>query len=340
MTALDQHAKEPRWVAWRNERRGDKLTKVPYCAPDKKAKADDPTTWLCRAEAERVAAKIVNGLGGGVGYELGDLGNDLYIGGIDLDSCLNNGEATDWAAAIMASAPTYGEQSPSGTGLKLFFYLAAEDVRPFLDLIAVLPTQWGCRRDVPGENARDHGPAVEIYLSHRYFAVTEQRWPDLPEQITVLEWEALQRLATLIPPSKSGDNSRLQPPFAKALRCAGRERLSRRWSRHCGRIPKRLLGSVKKVRPPAAVNCEEFGKRQRFRSMRPRKAPSRSTTSTPTCRCTTTSMCHHASRGQLPASTHASRLSRLSTRLDNLCSMSRESPKLSLQACGLIRTDR
>ena len=69
MTALDQHAEEPRWVAWRNERRGDKLTKVPYCATDKKAKADDPATWLCRAEAERVAAKIVNGLGGGVGYE-------------------------------------------------------------------------------------------------------------------------------------------------------------------------------------------------------------------------------------------------------------------------------
>jgi hypothetical protein len=222
--ALDQHAKEPRWVAWRNERRGYKLTKVPYCAPDKKAKADDPATWLCRAEAERVAAKIVNGLGGGVGYELGDLGNDLYIGGIDLDSCLNNGEATDWAAAIMASAPTYGEQSPSGTGLKLFFYLAAEDVRPFLDLIAVLPTQWGCRRDVPGENACDHGPAVEIYLSHRYFAVTEQRWPDLPEQITVLEWEALQRLATLIPPSKSGDNSRSAAAFRKgaALRRAGK----------------------------------------------------------------------------------------------------------------------
>jgi putative DNA primase/helicase len=112
--ALDQHAKEPRWVAWRNERRGDKLTKVPYCAPDKKAKADDPATWLCRAEAERVAAKIVNGLGGGVGYELGDLGNDLYIGGIDLDSCLNNGEATDWAAAIMASAPNMASNRHPG----------------------------------------------------------------------------------------------------------------------------------------------------------------------------------------------------------------------------------
>jgi putative DNA primase/helicase len=117
MTALDQHAKEPRWVAWRNESRGDKLTKVPYCGTDKKAKADDPATWLCRTEAERVAERIVNGLGGGIGYELGDLGNDLFIAGVDLDSCLNGDRLADWAAVVLAAIPTYGEISPSGTGL-------------------------------------------------------------------------------------------------------------------------------------------------------------------------------------------------------------------------------
>ena len=107
MTPFD--AEEPRWVAWRNERRGEKLTKVPYCGIDNKAKADDPTTWICRAEAEQVAARIVNGLGGGIGYELGDLGNDLYIGGFDLDSCLNGAWLAAWATAIMATMPTYGE---------------------------------------------------------------------------------------------------------------------------------------------------------------------------------------------------------------------------------------
>jgi hypothetical protein len=233
MTALDQHAKEPRWVAWRNESRGDKLTKVPYCGTDKKAKADDPATWLCRTEAERVAERIVNGLGGGIGYELGDLGNDLFIAGVDLDSCLNGDRLADWAAVVLAAIPTYGEISPSGTGLKLFFHLASEDVRPFLDLIGVPSHQWGCRRDVPGENARDHGPAIEVYFSHRYFAVTERHWPDLPERVEFLEWEALQRLAASIPPPKSegassgkgaGDNSRSAAAFRKgaALRRAGK----------------------------------------------------------------------------------------------------------------------
>jgi putative DNA primase/helicase len=234
MTALDQHAEEPRWVAWRNERRGDKLTKVPYCGTDKKAKADDPATWMCRTEADRVAARIVNGLGGGIGYELGDLGNDLFIAGLDLDSCLNGTGLADWAAVVLAAIPTYGEVSPSGTGLKLFFHLGSEDVRPFLDLIGVAANQWGCRRDVPGENARDHGPAIEVYLSHRYFAVTGQHWPDLPERIEFLDWEVLQRLAALIPPPKSaaiasaskdatGDNSRSAVAFRNgaALRKAG-----------------------------------------------------------------------------------------------------------------------
>src|SRR5216683_2164223 len=33
--------------------------------------------------------------------------------------------------------------------------------RPFLDRIDVQPGHWGCRRGVPGEDARDHGPAIE-----------------------------------------------------------------------------------------------------------------------------------------------------------------------------------
>jgi hypothetical protein len=233
MTPLDPYDEDRRWVGWRNELRGEKLTKVPYCGVGKKAKADDPTTWVSRADAERVAARIVNGLGGGIGYELGDLGNDLYCGGIDLDSCLDGEALADWAVAIIAAAATYGERSPSGRGLKLFFHVAAEHVRPFLDLISVFPEQWGCRRDVAGKDARDHGPAVEVYLSHRYFTVTGLHWPDLPAQIQCLDWDALERLATLIPPPKSavgssanrgGDNSRSAAAFRKgaALRRAGK----------------------------------------------------------------------------------------------------------------------
>lgn len=47
LVSLADLADEPRWVAWRNEPRGDnpaKTTKVPYCTRSKKAKADDPRT--------------------------------------------------------------------------------------------------------------------------------------------------------------------------------------------------------------------------------------------------------------------------------------------------------
>ena len=74
MSAFDPLATTARWVAWVNELRGEKSTKVPHSPHGGMAKSDDPSTWGTRAEAEAKAAKIVNGLGGGIGYELGDLG--------------------------------------------------------------------------------------------------------------------------------------------------------------------------------------------------------------------------------------------------------------------------
>ena len=75
--AFDALAEAPRWTAWRNELRGGKKTKIPYSPHGGMTKADDPSTWGCRAEAETTAKRIVNGLGGGIGIELGEheLGN-------------------------------------------------------------------------------------------------------------------------------------------------------------------------------------------------------------------------------------------------------------------------
>jgi len=122
MTALDALACEPRWVAWRNEPRGGKPTKVPYAPDGRKAKADDPSTWGTRKAAEARASRIVNGQGGGIGIQLGDLGADTHLCGIDLDSCIaDNGALAPWAAEIVSAIPTYTERSPSGRGLKMFF---------------------------------------------------------------------------------------------------------------------------------------------------------------------------------------------------------------------------
>jgi putative DNA primase/helicase len=233
MTPLEILALEARWVAWRNELRGSKPTKVPYAPDGTKAKADDPATWGTRDEAERCAAKLVNGQGGGIGIQLGDLGTDVHLAGIDLDSCLGeDGTLAKWAQAILDAVPSYAEVSPSGHGLKLFFYMMISDARPFLDRIGAQHGQWGVRRDVPGKDARGHGPAVEVYLSHRYFTVTGNKWPGAPDELTLLDGANLDRLAALIPPGKpSGssrgngvDNSRSAIAFRKgaALRRAGK----------------------------------------------------------------------------------------------------------------------
>src|ERR1700736_1756435 len=88
------------------------------------------------------------------------------------------------------------------------------------------------RRDVPGEDARDHGPAVEVYFRNRYFTVTGNKWLGAPDQLTLLGGANLDRLAVLIPPGKSSgsnrgngvDNSRSAVAFRKgaALRQAGK----------------------------------------------------------------------------------------------------------------------
>src|SRR5262249_45355435 len=105
------------WVAWRNEPRDEKLTKVPYTAVGRRAKSDDQSTWLRHDDAALVAEAIDNGLGGGVGIMLGQCGNKR-IAGIDLDTCRDpvTGEIEPWAQAIIDRMETYAEVSPSGMG--------------------------------------------------------------------------------------------------------------------------------------------------------------------------------------------------------------------------------
>jgi hypothetical protein len=97
-------APTPHWSVWREELRTtqqgkQRLTKVPYdghallepVPRQRRAKANDPTTWATRAEAE-AAARILRELAPpefrvGVGFMLGDLGNGISVGGVDLDSC-------------------------------------------------------------------------------------------------------------------------------------------------------------------------------------------------------------------------------------------------------------
>jgi hypothetical protein len=231
MNAFDHFAEDARWVGWRNEPRGPsgRVTKIPYGVGGKPAKADDPQTWLSRQEATALADRIVNGLGGGIGFQLGDIGSDTYVIGVDLDSCIaaegDDRGIAPWAQEIVDAVQSYVEVSPSGRGLKLFAYVEAENVRPFLALLGISADGWGCRRSVPGHSGADHGPAIEVYCARRYFAVTGRRPSWAHENLSLLNWETLAHLATLVPPIGGGgrDNSRSAKAFRKgaALRRGG-----------------------------------------------------------------------------------------------------------------------
>jgi hypothetical protein len=216
----DSLAELSRWVAWRNEQRRGKSTKVPYAPNGRRAKEDDPSTWGTRDEAEARAAKLVNGISGGVGIQLGDLGDDVFLAGIDLDSCIDaDGCLALWAEKILAELDTYAERSPSGSGVKVLFYIARENVRPFLALLSVTdPDQWGIRRSV-GLNGSNHGPGVEISTNRRYFAITDDRWPGSSGKVHLLDWKTLQQLAPLVPEaSKNRDSSRSAKAFREGAR--------------------------------------------------------------------------------------------------------------------------
>jgi putative DNA primase/helicase len=223
-TAFDQIADAARWVAWRDETRKGKPTKVPYCPEGgERAKPNDPSTWGTRTQARDRAEQLRNGKGNsGIGIILGDLGTGAHLIGIDFDSCIDeHGCLALWAEKILVWLHTYAERSPSGTGLKVFFRCKSEYVRPFLDLLGVDPDKWGTKRSV-GEDTREHGPAVEVYCSHRYFAVTGELWLGKPDSVELLDWPALEQLARAIPANGGGkpngrDNTRSAVAFRRGL---------------------------------------------------------------------------------------------------------------------------
>ena len=127
------------WVAWRNEQRKGTLTKVPYAAPGRQARTNNCTTWLTYDRAAKVADKIVDGAGGGVGIVLGRVDDDC-LAGVDLDSCRDprTGQIAPWAQAILDRLDTYAEVSPSGTGVKAFLLIDLADI---VELRRVMGTQ-------------------------------------------------------------------------------------------------------------------------------------------------------------------------------------------------------
>ncbi len=209
---LSTLAVSPRWVAWRNEERNGKVTKVPYATAKKRARADDSSTWQTRDAAQAVATEIVGDLGGGVGLELGDLGDGRAIGGIDLDTCRSaDGTVEQWALDVLAAFETYAEVSPSGTGLKAFFRY---DVATLPDLRKAMQTEHGKAWKRAGG---DHPPAIELHLGNRYFAVTDRRHPEAPFDLAEVDAGKLLYLIRVDGPEFARTGRKQKPERAEPL---------------------------------------------------------------------------------------------------------------------------
>jgi hypothetical protein len=199
--ALNDLVPIPQWVAWRNEMCDGEPTKVPYAGVDREAKSDDAATWCPHDAAAAVAEAIVNGTGGGVGIMLGECA-DTWIAGIDLDTCRNQqtGVIEPWAQAVLDRFDTYAETSPSGTGVKAFFQIELADVAP---LRAIMRTaEHGRQFKRPGGGK--HPPAIELYISRRYFAVTWECLPDSPPELRRASLDDLRWLIEDVGPGFAG----------------------------------------------------------------------------------------------------------------------------------------
>jgi hypothetical protein len=111
------------WVIWKWERRGDKLTKVPYQAnnPSRNAKSNDPRTWATFDMAVASAHYA-----SGIGFVL----SEGEICAFDLDKCRDpaTGALAVWARKLLEECGSYAEITPSGTGLRIIGYGSGEKV--------------------------------------------------------------------------------------------------------------------------------------------------------------------------------------------------------------------
>ena len=202
IVTLQTLAALPRWVSWRNEPQADgKLRKTPYQpGENRRAKADDPATWGLRRDAAAHAEMFVDpAFGGGVGLELGPLGDGTSLGGVDLDTCrAADGTIEPWALTIIQRLGTYAEVSPSGTGVKCFFLYATTDQERLRDAMRSTGSEgWGRQWKRTGG---DHPPGIELYVGRRYFAETGLRLPFTRPDLRMLEADEILHLIKVIGP--------------------------------------------------------------------------------------------------------------------------------------------
>lgn len=233
LTGLD------RWVLWREESRNGRKTKLPFgVRGDQASDVTDKKNWgtwlFCQGALERA-----KGAWDGAGIVLGSLGDEVLIG-LDLDSCLDEDVLADWAWPYLSALNTYAEVSPSGTGMKLFFRSKVVELPEIRAMFSIPADMNGRKKTYADSNGAAHGPAAEIYLSHRYFTVTGNQWHDAPEEVAIIGLPTLRKVADLFGPREASiagndvitdttapDAEALKARLADAMR--DRPRLIDRW---------------------------------------------------------------------------------------------------------------
>jgi len=167
ITLASLHA-SPIWVGWKNETPdGRAPTKVPYDPrTGRRAASDDASTWTTH---DKAAQWVAMNQAAGVGLMFHQV-DDVFIGGVDLDSCRDKatGDIAPWAREITNRLKSYAEVSPSGTGVKVFLTIANDDS----NAVEVL---FGGKHGRAFKNGGgDHPPAIEVHRGRRYFAVTNE----------------------------------------------------------------------------------------------------------------------------------------------------------------------
>lgn len=156
----------PHWVLWRWETAKakkdgtpGKLTKVPFQSNGKKAKPNDPSTWV---DYDTALHAFRTGDFDGVGFCL--MGAELAA--FDIDDCRNpeTGQIHPWALEKVRAAGSYAEVTVSGTGLRIIGMGQGDYVQRKLSVT--------------------DGVSCELYRNcERYIVMTGNRLEDSPAEL-------------------------------------------------------------------------------------------------------------------------------------------------------------
>lgn len=111
---IEKFGGQKRWVIYKLEKVGGKITKVPYSINGSKASSIDYSTWSTYEDCKKVSDNV------GIMF-----GNKKTLLGVDIDKVMKDNvivhEDKEKILKFITEADTYCEISPSGTGFHLFF---------------------------------------------------------------------------------------------------------------------------------------------------------------------------------------------------------------------------